>query len=515
MNKDYIVNNNTLLKITNKDIVEFNIPDNITIIGDGAFMECENIKKLVIPNGVTKIDEFAFNSCSSLQSINIPYNVKEIGMYAFDGCTNLESITIPKTVKKIGENAFDYCIKLKIYCEANKKPIGWNDNWNPNNLPVVWGAKQEHFHNQNKLRFKVKNGSASVIGYTEEDGSYDIPETITVNSETFNVTSIASSAFRFNSEMFEIVIPNSIKTIGSRAFEYCENLYSINLDSSIKKIGANAFNGCMNLGIIYLKQSIEEIGSLAFNDCDSLVIICESKIKPKKWAEDICIENKQVYWGIAESNIINTEKICYIIRESEAIVAKYIGFGDIDLNIPSTIELSGKSYTVTSIGSGAFEYYWSSENYYTELTNITLGDTISSIGNCAFCNCPELATIYFPKELNYIGDHAFHSCSSLKGSEFPKNLKTIGKWAFYNCTEFTEIVLPNGFEKLEENSFNHCTNLQTIFIPKTVKTIAEGTFSGCSKLTIYCELESEPKKWNKEWNSSSRPVIWGYKKEIK
>ncbi|MBQ7340247.1 MAG: hypothetical protein IJW43_05290 [Clostridia bacterium] len=36
-------------------------------------------------------------------------------------------------------------------------------------------------------------------------------------------------------------------------------------------------------------------------------------------------------------------------------------------------------------------------------------------------------------------------------------------------------------------------------------------FLECSKLTIYCEAESEPGGWNGAWNSSNRPVVWGYK----
>lgn len=96
---------------------------------------------LVIPEGVTSIGSYAFSGRTGLTNITIPDSVTSIGQDAFEGCTGLTSITIPNSVTSIGKKAFIHCPALTIYCEAKSKPTGWNNDWNPNNRPVVWGAQ--------------------------------------------------------------------------------------------------------------------------------------------------------------------------------------------------------------------------------------------------------------------------------------------------------------------------------------------------------------------------------------
>ena len=96
---------------------------------------------MVIPEGVTSIGSYAFSGRTGLTNITIPDSVTSIGQDAFEGCTGLTSITIPSSVTSIGKKAFIHCPALTIYCEAKSKPTGWNNDWNPNNRPVVWGAQ--------------------------------------------------------------------------------------------------------------------------------------------------------------------------------------------------------------------------------------------------------------------------------------------------------------------------------------------------------------------------------------
>ena len=90
-------------------------------------------------------------------------------------------------------------------------------------------------------------------------------------------------------------------------------------------------------------------------------------------------------------------------------------------------------------------------------------------------------------------------------------MKSIDFSAFA-CCSIESIELPNGFADLGECGFYDCKNLKSIVIPISVTNIGDDAFYSCSNLTIYCEVEEQPKGWSYDWNSSNCPVVWGYKK---
>ena len=100
-----------------------NIPKSVTTIGASAFYDCTSLKDLVLPDNITSIGERAFHNCSSLTKVTIPDSVTEIGRYAFYSCNDLRKVTIGKNVTTIGPQAFGYCGSLyKIYCRAATPP---------------------------------------------------------------------------------------------------------------------------------------------------------------------------------------------------------------------------------------------------------------------------------------------------------------------------------------------------------------------------------------------------------
>ena len=118
------------------------IPSSVSQIEKEAFWNCAGLKTVTLNEGLTSIGVYSFKSCTSLKTVNIPTSVEKISMYAFENCKSLEKITIPKEVATISSGAFSGCSLLTIYCEAQKKPSGWDENWNNYNYPVVWGHKE-------------------------------------------------------------------------------------------------------------------------------------------------------------------------------------------------------------------------------------------------------------------------------------------------------------------------------------------------------------------------------------
>jgi hypothetical protein len=167
---DNAFDNGSLKEVRVKSIY---IPASITTIGYRAFCFCVTLTKIQLAKGsnLTSIGEQAFvaagynvgltfnleeatklTTISSggtnhgafnnawLKKITIPNSVKTIEEYAFEFTKLLTKIVIPKSVTSMGRSVFEGCNALTtIYCEATEKPSGWDENWNSENVPVIWG----------------------------------------------------------------------------------------------------------------------------------------------------------------------------------------------------------------------------------------------------------------------------------------------------------------------------------------------------------------------------------------
>jgi len=110
--------------------------DKVKIIGKKSFENCNKLQTITIPNSVTEVEGYAFYNCIGLKSVTIGSNVKKIGEYAFYGCCNVEKIiSLPTTPPKIESNTFGGCGKSIPNCtvyvcstciDNYKKTPGWD-----------------------------------------------------------------------------------------------------------------------------------------------------------------------------------------------------------------------------------------------------------------------------------------------------------------------------------------------------------------------------------------------------
>ena len=102
-------------------LTSINIPDSVTTIEDGAFMECTS---LPVEDNLRYADTYLVGAVDeSLSTYTIKEGTKWIGTYAFNGCSDLTSITIPDSVTSIGFAAFQNCSNLtEITCNAITAP---------------------------------------------------------------------------------------------------------------------------------------------------------------------------------------------------------------------------------------------------------------------------------------------------------------------------------------------------------------------------------------------------------
>ena len=357
-----------------KGLTSVTIPDSVTRIENKTFYGCSGLTSVTISNSVTSIGDYAFYECTGLTSITIPDSVTNIGWSAFYNCTGLTSITIPNSVTWIRGDAFKSCSKLKINCEVASKPSYWNNDWNSDNRPVVWGhnnittnSEYDYVVHSDKVYLTKYKGTSTIINIPKQIDGKDVVgfgeilggntkiKSVTMGN---SVTSIESYAFRDCSGLTSVTISNSVTSIGSYAFSGCRGLTSVTIGSSVTSIGLGAFYNCKGLTSVTIPDSVTSIGNAAFRGCSLLTGVYITDLA--KWCG--------ISFGDEKANPLYYAHELYL---NNGLVT--------ELNIPEG---------VTSIGSYAFYGC-------TGLTSVTIPDSVTSIGWGAFYNCMGLTSIKF------------------------------------------------------------------------------------------------------------------------
>lgn len=111
----------------NYDIVSVQIPESVTLIGEGAFMDCASLEEVNIPEGVTGIDRGAFVGCASLTSVTIPQNVAYVREEAFTACEGLTELNILNPDLKYENWGLEELPDLTVYAPAGSEAAQWAD----------------------------------------------------------------------------------------------------------------------------------------------------------------------------------------------------------------------------------------------------------------------------------------------------------------------------------------------------------------------------------------------------
>ena len=117
--------------------------------------------------------------------------------------------------------------------------------------------------------------------------------------------------------------------------------------------------------------------------------------------------------------------------------------------IPESVEYNGSTYSVTSIGEGAF-------SGCSGLTSVTIPNSVTSIGGSAFQSCSGLTSVTIPSSVTSIGQSAFSYCSGLTSVTIPNSVTSIGNSAFSRCSGLTSVTIPNSVTSIGQSAFSDC-----------------------------------------------------------
>ena len=550
----------------------YKIPDGVTEIDLWAFDDCDHLTHIVVPHTVKEIGMGAFAECDNLISINFPAKLSKISHALFSGCNNLTKVIIPNEVTSIDSHAFVSCGRLefvhlpsnisKIDIDAFRDFSGYICSTEEDSFAKIYAKK-------NGIEFRICNGhdvdetvggkcgknltwsldiETGVLTITgtgdmwEFDGEtpwYPYRSLIESVAVEEGATSICNRAFAWCSNIETATLPDSLVTIGGYAFMGCENLETLTLGKGIETIGEGGISLCRNLKNIRMYEGVTSVGDWAFAYNDSLEYVhfpmsvttigdnIFDTITPY-----ICAETKDCYAKkYADKNGIEF-RLCADHREVPDVNDKICGENltwslDIETGI-LTISGTGDMYNysvseaapwyshqpyiksvvindgVTSIGDYAF-------TDLPNLTKVTMANSVETIGSCAFEKCIRLSDIKISTGILSIGSYAFYECNSLESITIPDSVTELGENSFYNCNALKNLIIGDGLEVIGYNSFalcsnlkyveigsnvkringhafSYCRNLQTVVLPKCLESIAAYAFNECNKLnSVYYE----------------------------
>ena len=113
---------------------------------------------------------------------------------------------------------------------------------------------------------------------------------------------------------------------------------------------------------------------------------------------------------------------------------------------------------------------------------------------CKYYNCTNLTSVSIPNSVTSIGIFAFERCLGLTSVTIPNSVTCIENGTFSGCSSLASVTIPNSVMRIEDWVFNNCSDLISITIPNSVKNIGERAFSDCLSLTsITCESSTPPR----------------------
>ena len=353
-------------------------------------------------------------------------------------------------------------------------------------------------YNENGFTYYIDfyDSTARIVDYNGTSTDLVIPSTLGGSK----VVCIGSSAFKNNTNLTSVTIPDTVTTIENSAFSGCSNIKKLTLGKNVSEIGMHAFQRNIGLTTLTIPDSVTFIDTGAFGGCSKLREISIGKSVSRMGGAVFASSPQLRKVTIAEgTTVIGPDAFtgCYLLDS---------------IKIPNTVTEIGSNafYGCTGLKSVTLGNSVKTIGYYAfskdkNITSLNIPDSVELIERAAFKDCTNLATLSIGGGVNkmeknvfqnctslnkvtigrgttVIGDYAFDNCGVLKSVSIPDTLKKIGYCAFKNCSSLTSAVIPDSVNSIASLAFADCSSLTTATIGNSVSNMGGEVFSGCSSL---------------------------------
>lgn len=443
-----------------------------------------------------------FRSCVGLTEFTFPETIKvvtdadtgatstvvgsiDVGKQLFYGCTNLKKVHISSTVTSIDQSFINSTAIETLTVSPNNKNIKYDSTKHIFTNVVTDTLTQTETVDAYLYAYGQLPAAA-----LDSEGTLTIPD---------GIKSIADYAFQKQTGIKKISFPASLEYIGSYAFDGCTKLAALEFrgTSSLKELGGYVFRGT-GLVTVTLPDSIDTMGVSVFENCKSLtganIPLGITSIPATTFKGCTSLVSFTVPTHVTSlGNSSSGGSIFYGCSKLETVTL-HDGIGYI---AGSTFYNCSKLNNITLPNNTSYTTLENSLFYGCKaLTSITIPANVIKIGSSkeskVFYNCSKLETVTFAgNNVTTIQGYAFYGCSVLKNITIPETLSTLGVCAFYNCKALETATLPVGITAIENNNavygniFYGCSALKSVTILGAMTKIYDLMFYGCTSLTSF------------------------------
>jgi len=465
-------------------ITAVTVGNDITSIGSYAFSGCTKLEKVVIGNNVTTIGGSAFERCTALTTVQFNERLSTLGTFSFYNCSSLSSVINLPNIVTIGGSAFENCTSLKTV--------------NTGKSLTSIGAYA--FSGCTLLESVEFPASVETIGYDSFLNCTNLRSFIFPK----NVTNVEASILKGCSNLEYVVLPASVATIEKSAFYGCNSIKSVFSYVDKTTITIDTGNIPLDKALWFYISAPEDIVSIIDSTLDhgSIELLTPYVAKGSSFpviarpSAGFEFVKLNVDYGFSDGNTITvlpegdfSEVKIFADFVANENAASLVDYGQCGLYSYWAITNDG-ALEITGIGAmDDFQYQDAPWNdYLDQITSISVGSQITTIGDNAFLGCGKITSFSFPEAIAEVGDNAFNDCVNLETIIVPDTVTSMGRAVFGGCSRLSSATLLCNLNELPSSLFFHCTSLTSINIPDSVTLINDGCFSGCDGLTaIYLD----------------------------
>ena len=459
------------------------IPDSVTQIDGYAFYYCSKLTDVTI-NEASKLavlGEYVFKADTRITSLYIPDGVVKIGTDIFRDAHDTVTLSVAAN-----SYAQSYAEKYGLAYVARPVPTviiasgscGDNAAWeldNEGTLKITGsGPMADNSTNhtpweayKHQIRHVVIGRDITAIGKFNFFWCSKL-ETVTFEEGT-KLERIGWGAFGYSS-LPAITIPDSVTRIDGYAFYYCSKLtgVAISENSKLESLGEYAFKADTKMTSLYIPDGVTKIGSAIFKDVTGVTLSVAENSYAQAYAEKygIAYETRKAKLTVVASGTCG-ENAAWTL-DSEGVL-NITGDGPMADNNTNQAPWEAYKYQIKQIVIGKDITYIGKFNFFrcSRLETVTFeeGSKLERIGWGAF-GYSSLPAITIPDSVTQIDGYAFYYCSKLSNVEISENSKLtrMGEYVFKADTSLTSLYIPDCTVQIGAGLFQDAIANVTLYV---------------------------------------------------